>query len=113
MSVLDLKEFVEQSHLQLLLSCLVQISLDVVEVQEKNQQNHNAGETVCCTVTLYRNRLVCKDLCRGQCCSVKLVCDISHAEIGQSLAVDPRQEVDELKRMSVLTYQCRVQWAGE
>jgi len=30
----------------------------------------------------------------------------------QSLAVDPTQEVDRLKRRSVLTYQSRVQWAG-
>lgn len=35
------KEFVEQSHLLLHLSWLVQIILDVVDVQEKNQQNHN------------------------------------------------------------------------
>lgn len=46
--------------------------------------------------------------------SETFVCDdISHAEIDQSLAVDPSQEVDRLKRRSVLTYQCRVQWAGE
>lgn len=50
------------------------------------------------------NRLVSKDLCRRQCCSETFVCDdISHAEIDQSLAVDPTQEVERLKRRFVLT----------
>lgn len=42
------------------------------------------------------------------------VCDdISHAEIDQSLALDPIQEVDRLKRRSVLIYQYRLHWAEE